>query len=202
MGKFNSAENAQSVLLAVRALGEDNAKGALVGSVEGRPLFAGQVERYIELFRRKGGLMLAEDWDAWCRSTGSSYESVYNDTVEYLVNFMVMEFLVEREGCLVTDEEVQEQVDLACDELSMLDLLTELAMQGLPMYEYEKGLRSYMAQLRLKESVASSFEEFDAWYGRQLLTVDVVVGGVPLLAASASASSEPQAAGHEGGSER
>ena len=179
MGEFNSTESAQSVLMAVRALAEENARGSLVGSVEGRPLFAGQVERFIELFRKKNGLAEADAWNAWCRETGNSYGGVYDDTVDYLVNFMVMGALAEREGISVSDEEVQGQIDAAYEELSLIDVLTELAMQGLSMPDYREGLRSYMSQLRLKESVATTSDEFDAWYRRQLGSLDIVVKGLP-----------------------
>ena len=161
MAGSRTRDMSQAIQMATIAMKDESAIGALVASVNGRPLFLGQVEKYFELFRKKQGIDGEAGWEAFAASTGATYGAMVDDTVDYLVNFMLMDDLAVDLGIYIADAEVQEQIDQANETVGTINVLTELALQGLSMEDYREGIRNVLKRMRLAAEAVDVAEPDD-----------------------------------------
>lgn len=144
-----STEMAQAIQMATIALEQGNATGPLVASVNGVPLFDGQVRKYFELFRGERFITGEEGLGAWAEKTGATFESMMMETVEYLVNFMLMQQIIEEMGIEVGEDEIDAQIGIAFEKIGVVDVHARLAELGFSMGQYRQGIRRYLERERL-----------------------------------------------------
>ena len=132
---------------------------SVAATVNGVEIKEQTITDYIEDFREVQDLTEDDTWGAWMAQFGYTPETVREQVVDQFVDDELTKQAAEENGITVTDEEVQEQVDMMKanygDDSAWESALSEA---GLTEEQYRDNLRNAMLDQRLEETVIDASE--------------------------------------------
>lgn len=135
---------------ACSAMDDRYATGDPIAIVDGALLREGHVTAFVDAFRWAAGLREDGAWAAWLWKTDGTEALVRQETIVYLINFMVMRGAAEELGIEVPYCDVQAQIAYARSAAGGDEgLQAQLASLGVDLDQYEEGVRMCFVQTRL-----------------------------------------------------
>lgn len=157
--KSFETNTAQAAQIACIALAKKEHVGNLVAVVNGEPLFEGQIDEYVMRFRRMENMDDPVVWAEWLSARGYTEGDVRKDTVDYLVNFVLMEQAAANKRLEVSETNVDDQVEAARSAAGgQVALASKLAEFGISMEQYRDGIRACLLRTKLINDVAFAVE--------------------------------------------
>ena len=135
---------------ACSAMDDRHATGDPIAIVDGALLREGHVTAFVDAFRWAAGLREDGAWTAWLQETDGTEALVRQETIVYLINFLVMRRAAEELGIEASSRDVQAQIAYARSAAGGdAGLQAQLAGLGLDLGRYEEGVRMCFMQTRL-----------------------------------------------------
>ncbi len=145
-------------LVACSSVGS-KAIGGAAATVNGVEISEQTVTDYIEGFRSAQGLDTEEAWGTWLATYGSTPESVREEVINTYVDEELTKQAAEENGVSVTDEEVDEQIQLMKANYGSDEAWeSALSAAGTTEDQYRDSVRNAMLEQRLQEQVVSDVE--------------------------------------------
>ncbi len=192
MTGFNGSQAVQAACVALR---DGAAEGGIAALVDGMPVYVGQVERYVSVFRSMAGLGDDGEWRAWLAGNGTDEHEVRRDTLSFLIDFRLMERAALERGAVVPASDVDAQLESAAAMLGGWDALERsVAERGLTMELFRRGVEANLSRSMLIDQITAEYggcgclgrdgpetgarsaeEAFDRWYSGYRASASIVV---------------------------